>query len=116
MRNSRLRRNVMVLAMIARNVINKSKNLTDIKFKQQQTEYKCWERDRFTVRVCDDVLIGILNFGNRRCLAWLEEKGSRFYRCVEHHLPKAPFVIFNMECKIYEKSSTRPNKVLSYSK
>lgn len=62
---------------------------------------------KFNVRICDDVLIGVLSFGRRRDFALLERHGTRFKYFVERYWPEAPFLILDMECWKYEKDDDK---------
>ena len=58
---------------------------------------------KFKVRICDDVLIGILSFGRRRHFSMLEPHGTRFKYFIERYWPEAPLLILDMDCWKYEK-------------
>ena len=55
----------------------------------------------FTMRVCEDVLIDIISFGDRRQIAKIEDIGTRFQRCIERNRPERPFILFDLECMNY---------------
>ena len=58
---------------------------------------------KFNVRICDDVLIGVLSFGRRRHFSMLEPHGTRFKYFIERYWPDAPLLILDMDCWKYEK-------------
>ena len=62
---------------------------------------------KFTVRLCDDVLIGILSFGSRRYFALLEQHGTRFQYFIDRYWPEAPLLILDMDCWTYEKKDDK---------
>ena len=51
----------------------------------------------FSVRLCGDVFLGVLRFGERRRLTKLERAGRRFHRSVENFLEMRPFLCHNIE-------------------
>ena len=55
----------------------------------------------FTVRICEDVLIGIISVGDRRQIAKIEDIGTRFQRCIERNRPERPFILFDLEWMNY---------------
>ena len=59
------------------------------------------------MRVCDDVLIGILSFGRRRYFAMLEPHGTRFQYFIDRYWPEAPLLILDMDCWTYEKDDDK---------
>ena len=63
--------------------------------------------EKFKVRICDDVLIGVLSFGRRRHFAMLEPHGTRFHYFIERYWPVAPFLILDMDCWKYEKNDDK---------
>ena len=52
---------------------------------------------RFFVRICRDVLLQILIFGNRHCLTKLEFIGKRVHRTIEHYYKKSPCLRYDFE-------------------
>ena len=51
----------------------------------------------FIVRLCLDVLIDVLHFGDRRNLCQLERAGQRFHRIVDKLFGEKPFIRLNLE-------------------
>ena len=51
----------------------------------------------FFVRLCLDVLLEALRFGDRHCLAKVNRIGRRFYRAIENHFVEAPFIRLDLE-------------------
>ena len=51
----------------------------------------------FSVRLCGDVFLGVLCFGERRRLTKLERAGRRFHRAVEDFLEMRPFLRLNID-------------------
>ena len=62
---------------------------------------------KFNVRLCDDVLIGVLSFGSRRYFALLEQHGTRFQYFINRYWPDAPFLILDMDCWKYERDDDK---------
>ena len=62
---------------------------------------------KFNVRICDDVLIGVLSFGRRRYFAMLEPHGTRFQYLIGRYWPEAPLLILDMDCWTYEKDDDK---------
>ena len=60
----------------------------------QQNEGLLVDEDdlEFIVRLCHDVLLEALLFGDRRRLTKLERVGRRFHRIIEDFLQHAPFL------------------------
>ena len=54
------------------------------------------EAIEFSVRLCGDVFLGVLCFGERRRLTKLERAGRRFHRAVEDFLEMRPFLRLNI--------------------
>ena len=52
---------------------------------------------KFFVRLCHDVLLEVLRYGNRRQLAALEKIGRRFCWFGDRYFKAAPFVLVNLE-------------------
>ena len=50
----------------------------------------------FVVRLCFDVLMEVLNFGDRRRLTKLERVGRRIHWMVENYLPNKPFLCLKL--------------------
>ena len=51
---------------------------------------------KFIVRLCTDVLLEALYFGDRRRLTKLERVGRRVHRMVENFFTKKPFLRLNL--------------------
>ena len=62
--------------------------------------------------ICNDVLIEVLAYFDRRQLAKLEWVCRRFHRIVVRCFNEAPFLFFEMECHMREESR-RFSKILS---
>ena len=54
------------------------------------------DRVRFFVRLCSDVLLEALGWGNRRQLTALEELGKRFHWLIDRCFEGAPFLLFDL--------------------
>lgn len=50
----------------------------------------------FFVRLCGDIVIEVLRFGERRRLTKMEIVGYRFHWIVENFFPEAPFLRLNL--------------------
>ena len=53
-------------------------------------------RVRFFVRLCSDVLLEVLGWGDRRCLALLEKLGRRFYWVIDGCFGEKPFLLLDL--------------------
>ena len=62
--------------------------------------------------ICNEVLVEVLSYFDRRQLAKLERACRRFHRIVVRYFNDAPFLFFEMECYVREESR-RFNKILS---
>ena len=62
--------------------------------------------------ICNDVLIEVLSYFDRRQLTKVERLCRRFHRIVVRYFNEAPFLFFEIECHIKEKSR-RFSKILS---
>ena len=49
------------------------------------------------VRLCDDVLIGILSIGVRRQIALLEPISTRFHGLIESHFTVSPYLLLRLK-------------------
>ena len=64
--------------------------------------------------ICNDVLIEVLSYFDRRQLSKLEWTCRRFHRIVVRCFNKRPFLLFEMECHMREESR-HFSKILSSS-
>ena len=55
----------------------------------------------FIVRLCMDVLLEVLGFGNRRRLIKMERIGQRYHQMIEQFFNKAPFIRISPCFKAY---------------
>ena len=51
---------------------------------------------QFVVRLCSDVFLDVLDWGNRRQLAELEKLGRRFLLFIDRWFEEAPFLRLNL--------------------
>ena len=51
----------------------------------------------FFIRLCGDVLLEVLRWGNRYKLAVLEKNGRRFHWIIDRYFREAPFLRLNLE-------------------
>ena len=54
--------------------------------------------------ICDDVLVEVLSYFDRRQLAKMEWACRRLHRIVVRYFNEAPFMFFKMECYVKEES------------
>lgn len=55
------------------------------------------------MRICDDVLLVVFSYGDRRCLGKLEQHGTRFKYHIGRYFPEKPFLLLDMDFWIREK-------------
>ena len=51
----------------------------------------------FFIRMCGDVLLDVLHWGDRYQLAELEKNGRRFFWFIDRYFKEAPFLRLNLE-------------------
>lgn len=54
------------------------------------------EKVKFFVRLCGDVFVEVLSYGERRRLMKLERVGRRFHRCIDGFFAKTPIIRQNL--------------------
>ena len=58
-------------------------------------------RIEFFIRLCHDVLLDVLRWGDRYQLADLEKNGRRFYCLIDGYFKKAPFL--RLDLKVFPR-------------
>ena len=59
--------------------------------------YEAEKKFEFIVRLCNDVLLEALHFGDRRWLSKFESAGRRFHLIIENCLNQMPFLRVDIE-------------------
>ena len=67
----------------------------------------------FIVRLCHDVFLEALVFGDRRRLIKLERVGRRFHWAIENFFNKRPFLCFELQINGYLFIYSSPMKYLN---
>ena len=87
---------IITLGPLACHLVSRSRKNPisgDYIFRQNMQPSEIDEKDlRFIVRLCHDVLLEVLLFGDRRRLTKLERVGRRFHRIIEDFFQQMPFL------------------------